>query len=118
MKKLVGLLLSLIVVICLLSVIPFNTLAENEIPENQDQEYIYYSDLFYGYSTYLTTNTYLAEYESDTSQIINAVLYEYIKTGHFTVSAIVQGVSIATDITALSKHTVGNNLAFFKTNVG
>ena len=54
--------------------------------ETQEEEYIYYSDLFYGYSTYLTSNTYLISYELDTSNVTTNVLNEYINTDHFKTS--------------------------------
>lgn len=81
MKKTISLILAIIIIV---GIMPFEALATSA-NENISQEttetddYIYYSDLFYGYSSYLTQNTYLTGLESNTTNVTTNILNEYIQ---------------------------------------
>lgn len=110
MKKTISLILAIIVIV---GVIPFEALAtganENILQETTEtDDYIYYSDLFYGYSSYLTQNTYLTGLESNTTNVTTSILNEYITTNHFKASAVFDGIGIASDPTTVAKYISDN----------
>lgn len=109
MKKLLCMILVTIIIVCS---VPFTALADTiaEDKENNtiEDEYIYYSDLFYGYSTYLTQNVYLTGLESKTTNVTTNILNEYITTNHFKASAVFEGIGIATDPTSVAKYVSDN----------
>ena len=84
--------------VLLLTSLPLTVFAENltNSAENED-EYIYNSDLFFGYSTYLTEAPLLSLEQYRKQTTYNIINYDYIKSNHFYVSVVSEGLSIATD---------------------
>ena len=118
MKNLLCVILATIMIVCS---IPFAALAETIFQDTEDniseEEYIYYSDLFYGYSSYLTQNTYLTGLESNTTNVTTNILNEYITTSHFKASVVFEGIGIAVDPTSVAKYVSDNiGLSNFKFN--
>ncbi len=91
-------------------VVKYDTQKTNKVLTNSSvpNEHIYYSDLFYGYSSYLTQNTYLTTLERNTTDVTTRILNEYITTGHFKGSTIFEGIGIASDTTAVAKYISDN----------
>lgn len=92
---------TLLVFLLLLTMIPLSAFAETTTPSTEtEDEYIYNSDLFFGYSIYLTEtyNNALLSLEQHRMQTTNNIIHQdYIHTGHFYTSVVSQGLSIATD---------------------
>lgn len=96
LKKIFCIILAVIIVACS---IPFTAIAES-IPKEEksvitevlnnlsEEEYIYYSDLFYGYSAYLSKSAYLLDYSIQTQQTLNKVYLDYMDSPYFIFSDI------------------------------
>ena len=82
MKKIAVLILTLVIMCCIVLMTPFTAVAENDAVSAQDEDYIYYSDLFYGYSGYLKSNL-LMEYNRETYAVMSNVFSEYVKSDAF-----------------------------------
>ena len=107
----------LLVFVLLLTSLPLTAFAGTTTAVAEENEYIYYSDLFYGYSYYLTLNTYLAGLEKKTTEVTTNILNEYITTGHFKASAVFEGIGIAVDPTSVAKYVSDNmGLSDFRFN--
>lgn len=81
---------------------------DTSVSDGLNEEYIYYSDLFYGYSYYLTNNLDLLDYNLLSQELFMQVIDEYITTDHFLWSVGVHSIEIATDPTLLTKHITDN----------
>ena len=95
MKKLV---LIVLIFTLLIGCLPFVSLSADSVVETE--EYIYNSDLFYGYSAYLAepyNNALLTLEQYRMQTTYNIIHQDYINTGHFYTSVVSQGLSIATD---------------------
>ena len=115
MKRLIATILTHVLLLTSMLLTVFAVKAEAVEPED---EYIYYSDLFYGYSSYLTQNTYLTGLESNTTNVTTNILNEYITTSHFKASAVFEGIGIAVDPTSVAKYVSDNiGLSNFKFNL-
>lgn len=116
MKKLFCGILAVMIIGCSVSLaVMAETNTQDSLDTIGEEEYIYYSDLFYGYSAYLTA--YLTNLESKTTNATNDILNEYITTDHFKASAWVESFGIACDLTEVAKYVSDNiGLSTFKFN--
>ncbi|MBE7056569.1 MAG: hypothetical protein E7388_03915 [Ruminococcaceae bacterium] len=79
------------------------TLAPTSPPIENDDERIYYTDLFYGYSTYLTDNSYFNEYVSDTEETFNVIYSNYKNSPDVAGTVLEESLGRITSITELAK---------------
>ena len=102
--------ITLVVVVMVLLAVVCNVFAEENVitTQSESDEYIYYSDLFYGYSYYLSGNYYLKDFESDTYNLTKDILKEYITTEHFDTSVKLEALRIASDLTSAMKYVSDN----------
>ncbi len=71
---------------------------------NPDEaEYIYYSDLFYGYSHYLKNSIYLRDYHYDTQNVIYKVYDDYTNSARFEWSLIKESLKSVFDLKEYAK---------------
>ncbi len=104
MKRILSLILSLTVFVSAFGGLNLSARANNLEAE---EEYIYYSDLFYGYSHYLT-NSFLTTRKADSSGVAANIIEEYTTTPWFTASVISHSIDIATDPTSMAKYVSDN----------
>ena len=104
-RRLAGLLLAL----CLLA---GGTAVHAQAAERAEEDYLYYSDIFWGYPKALTGATFVT-YHNYANQSIIPVLGEYVETSAFQASVIELGLKFGTDWGAFAKYLADNA---FKTN--
>ena len=104
MKKLLCVVLVIIMIFCS---VPFTAITESINENNQfvnkEEEYIYYSDLFYGYSYYLANAPYLTAYYIDTQGILDQIYDDYMDSPNFKWSNIKNSLSMATNLKEWTK---------------
>lgn len=102
MLKRVGcLILALVIAFELLTTVSGTIVAE-EVDTTEEQfdennEKVYYSDLFYAYGSYLKDDLYLSGVHLSFLEAIRNILYEYIGTNAFKSAVVMHGLGIATD---------------------
>lgn len=80
--------LAIMVSIVLLFCMPLTALAETTITTAEaEEDYIYYSDLFYGYGLYLKSN-FLSDYYNDTQDLFDLIYSDYKDSSTFAWSNI------------------------------
>lgn len=105
MKKLLSVLLATMMLLTMIPLGAVPVLAEESAPAqaepmSEEEEYIYYSDLFYGYSSYLMHAPVLLEHRTDTQYILNKVYEEYRDSPSFAFSNIKDALGAAFDLKA------------------
>ncbi len=104
MKKILSFFLALIMIATSLPITVFaEELAPNEEPVAEEEEYIYYSDLFYGYSEYLRNSTYLRNYSWETQDVLNNLYSDYMNSPKFIFSDIKHSLPLVFDIKEYTK---------------
>ena len=98
-KRITGALMALVLV---LGIIPATVFAENEESLPQEDEYIYYSDLFYGFPIYLTQNSFFQEYTNDTQNTFNTVFNEYKSSAGVVGTALEHAMDLFTSPSAIA----------------
>jgi len=96
MKKLV---LIVLIFTLLIGCLPFVSLSADS--NDSAEEYIYYSDLFYGYGSYLRQSKYLVDYSRETQEAFNGVYSDYMDSPMFAFSNIKHALPLATDVLTL-----------------
>lgn len=108
MKKVISVILSLCMI---LTVLPLGiiTAIASSTPETtvfdqvEEENKIYYSDLFYGYSYYLNYAPFYNEYRLKTKGILNTVYNEYMDSPKFKWSSIKNALSMTTNVKEWTK---------------
>jgi len=104
MKKLLSVLLATVLLLTCIPLGAIPVLAEESAPEQampmSEEEYIYYSDLFYGYSSYLMHAPVILEHKTDTQYILNKVYEEYRDSPSFAFSNIKDALGATFDLKA------------------
>lgn len=93
----------LLVFLLLFTMIPLTAFAETitDSMETED-EYIYYSDLFYEYTYYLD-DLQLHKCHLEAQSAMNAAFYEYLDSPNFVLSSISEHINLTTNIPQLFK---------------
>ena len=112
MKRILSLFLSLTTVISMLNGINLWVQADsNDINVSEsEQEYIFYSDLFYGYPYYLANDSYFKDYSTSTKAIYNGVLSSYQNSSLVVGTGLehaLDTITSPTEITKLITDTLG-----------
>lgn len=82
----------------LFGLIPISTFAEESDTE-PDEEYIYTSELFYTYPTYLVNiNSFISAHKVKFEELTNDVLNEYITTPNFYTASVMYGIREASGL--------------------
>ena len=98
LKRSVALLLA---VLLLINCLPLTALAETTTAStDNDEEYIYYSDLFYGYSSYLNDLEFLSNHV-EAQGTMNTAFNQYLNSPQFTWAAISKHISLTTSMSDL-----------------
>ena len=101
LKRSVALLLS---VLLLINCLPLTALAETTTASTEnEEEYIYYSDLFYAYSYYLTNAPYLSGHYTETQGILDKVYTEFMDSPQFDWTNIKNSLAMATNLKEWTK---------------
>ena len=100
-KRSVAVLLTLVL---LLTSLPLTAFAEATTASAEtEDEYIYYSDLFYGYSYYLANAPYLTAYYTDTQGILDQIYDDYMDSPNFKWTNIKNSLAMATNLKEWTK---------------
>ena len=101
MKKVLSLILAVLIVFNTFSITPLCLVSAIETA-NTKSDYIYYSDLFYGYSSYLKSNK-LMDYNRETYATMSNVFSEYVKSDAFELAGFSETLNLFSNMSELAK---------------
>ena len=105
MKRLIAIILASTLLLTLIPATVFSetTKEATTVSTETEDEYIYYSDLFYGYSHYLANAPYLTAHYVETQGILNRVYDDFMDSPKFAWTNIKNSLAMATNLKEWAK---------------